>query len=214
MGLSAMSPHVPVARLPDGTPVFAPLGQLVVADAGRRVVCHACGDLLTHISPAHLHRHRLDGQAYRRSYRLALRRSLVAPGLADVRAQEGRRRYTGNEALRAGLEHGQRRTHRLAEARLARARTLGFDSVEGYLRHRYVEQAWSVHAIGAELRTGRRVPPRLMDAAGVARRAGGGRRAHARSAGLDVGRRMAEDEPRREQVSHEPPARREPGRTP
>lgn len=198
MGLSAMSPHVPVTRLADGMPVFALLGELVVADAGRRVVCHACGDLLTHISPAHLRRHALDGQTYRRRYGLALRRSLAAPGLADTRAQEGRRRYTGNGALRAGLEHGQGRTHRLAEARLARVRTLGFDSVEDYLRHRYIEQGWSVHAIGAELRTGRQVLPRLMDAAGVARRTGGGRRPPLRTAGADRRRSTTGSEPRRE----------------
>jgi hypothetical protein len=46
--------------------------------------------------------------------------------------------------------------------------------VDEYLRQRYVEQGWSVHLIGAELRTGRRVLPRLMDAAGISRRRPGG----------------------------------------
>ncbi|SNX96520.1 ROS/MUCR transcriptional regulator protein [Geodermatophilus sabuli] len=165
---------MPVARLPDGSPVFAPPGVLVVADGGRRMVCHACGDLLTHISPAHLRRHGMDGQSYRRRYGLPSRRSLAAPGLRSARAEEGRRRYTGNADLRAGLEHGQRRTDRLAEQRLARVRALGFITVDEYLRQRYVEEGWSVHLIGAELRTGRRVLPRLMDAAGVRRSRPGG----------------------------------------
>jgi hypothetical protein len=72
--------------------------------------------------------------------------------------------------VRAGLQHGQRRTDRLAAERQAHVRGAGFDTVENYLRHRYVEQGWTVHAMGAELRTGRSVLPRVVDAAGVPRR--------------------------------------------
>ncbi len=161
---------MPVTRLPDGTPAYAPPGRLTVVDAGRRVVCHACGDLLTHISPPHLTRHGLDGVTYRRRYGLPLRQSLIAPGLRATRAHEGQRRYRGNDGVRAGLQRGQRRTDRLAAERLTRVRALGFDTVETYLQFRYVVQCWSVHAIGAELRTGRRVLPRLMDDAGIPRR--------------------------------------------
>lgn len=46
--------HVPVGRLSDGAAAFAPAGRLAVVDGGRRVVCHACGDLLTHLSAAHI----------------------------------------------------------------------------------------------------------------------------------------------------------------
>lgn len=167
--------HIPVGRLPDGSLVFAPPGQLAVVDGGRRVVCHACGDLLTHISAAHLARHGLDGPGYRQRYGLPLRRSLAAPDLATDRAHEGRRRYADNTGVRAGLRRGQHRTHRLAAERKARVRALGFASVEDYLRQRYLVQGWTVHALGAELRTGRRVLPRLMDAAGIPRRRPGGR---------------------------------------
>lgn len=173
MGRPPISPHVPETRLPDGSPVFAPSGQLSVVDDGRRVVCHACGDLLTHISPAHLGRHGLDGRSYRRRYGLPLHHSLAAPGATAVRALEGRRRYADNDGVRAGLVRGQQRTHRLAAEREERARSMGFSSVEAYLRERYLVQGWTVHAIGAELRTGRSVLPRLMDAAGVPRRAPG-----------------------------------------
>jgi hypothetical protein len=172
---SATSPHVPVARLPDGSPAFAPPGRLAVVDGGRLVACHACGDLLTHVSPAHLRRHGLDGSTYRRRYGLPQRQSLAAPGLRSTRAVEGRRRYARNAGVRTGLEHGQRRTHRLAQQRLELVRGMGFASVEEYLHHRYDVEGWSVHAIGAELRTGRRVLPRFMDAAAVPRRPPGKR---------------------------------------
>jgi hypothetical protein len=90
--------------------------------------------------------------------------------LRSSRADEGRRRYALNAEVRAGLQHGQRRTDRLALQREARVSALGFTSVAEYLRHRNVAQGWTVHAIGAELRTGRRVLPRLMDEARVPRR--------------------------------------------
>ena len=52
-------PHVPIGRLPDGTPVFDPLGRMTAVDGRRRVVRHACGALLAHISSAGLARHGL-----------------------------------------------------------------------------------------------------------------------------------------------------------
>jgi hypothetical protein len=143
-------------------------------DGGHRVVCHACGELLTHISRAHLNTHHLDLAAYRRRYGLLARTALTSPALAATRAEEGERRYVDNDGVRGGLQHGQRRTERLAAERDRRARELGFTSVGEYLRVRYVDQGHTVHDIGRELRVGRRVLPRLMDAAGVPRRRPGG----------------------------------------
>jgi hypothetical protein len=88
-------------------------------------------------------------------------------------------------------EHRRHVADRLAEQRLTRVRAVGGASVEDYLRHRYIEQGWTVHAIGVELRTGRRVLPRLVDAAGVPRRRPGG--AGRRDAGTsDVATRVRE----------------------
>jgi hypothetical protein len=52
-------PARPVARpavavLPDGTPVFAPIGEVLVTDT--RVVCHLCGRALRSVT-AHLRVH-------------------------------------------------------------------------------------------------------------------------------------------------------------
>ncbi|WP_425565360.1 MucR family transcriptional regulator [Pedococcus aerophilus] len=80
--------------------------MLVVA-SGSRVVCHGCGEALEAISRAHAGRHGLDLAGYRERFGLNRKTSLLAPTLAAARAAEGRRRWAGNEGVRAGLAVGQ-----------------------------------------------------------------------------------------------------------
>ncbi|MDP3890490.1 MucR family transcriptional regulator [Nocardioides sp.] len=85
--------------------------MLVVA-SGRRVVCHACGDELNAIAAGHARRHGLDLAGYRARFGLNRKASLVAPRLAQVRREEGLRRWESNEGVREGLAVGQEMARR------------------------------------------------------------------------------------------------------
>ncbi len=86
--------HVPIARLPDGTPLHAPLGRITAVDARNRVKCHARGALLAHIA-AHLCRHGVAVTGDRSRYELPGGTSLTAPGTAAAKVVEGRVRAHG-----------------------------------------------------------------------------------------------------------------------
>jgi hypothetical protein len=106
-GPSALEPHTPLDRLEDGTWLYAPLGEVLVVAGGERVVCHACGDSMTAVSRQHVARHGLDLDAYRERFGLNRKQTMVAPVLAQVRREEGRRRWESNEGVRDGLAVGQ-----------------------------------------------------------------------------------------------------------
>lgn len=163
-------PHIPVGRLADGAPVYAPRGRLTAVDGQRRVRCHACGLLLAHISADHLGRHALTPDGYRSRYGLPPGASLTAPGVAAAKATEGRARYVVNGG-HAGLATAWVRLAADAQAvRLARAAELGFpDDLPGYLRDRHVARGLGVGPIAAELGASRRTVRRLLDEAGVPR---------------------------------------------
>jgi hypothetical protein len=104
---AAVEAHVPCDRLPDGTWLFAPLGQVLVVAGGERIVCHACGEALTAITRHHVRRHELDLPGYRERFGLNRKQSLIAPTLAETRRQEGLRRWEDNPGVRDGLAVGQ-----------------------------------------------------------------------------------------------------------
>lgn len=164
-----LEPHVPIGRMHDGTPLFAALGWMTTVDGERRVLCHACGTPLAHISSAHLARHGLTLDGYRSQYGLPARTSLTAPGTTMLRATEGRTRYDRNAGVHTGLAAGRARTVADADAaRLARVAQLGFPGdLPGYLRHRYVDEHRGVVAIARELRASHRTIRRLLAAAGI-----------------------------------------------
>jgi hypothetical protein len=87
--------------------LYAPLGSMLHADGGERVVCHACGEQLSAVSAGHLRRHGLDPASYRARLGLNRKASLLAPALALRRREEGRRRWETNRGVRAGLAVGQ-----------------------------------------------------------------------------------------------------------
>jgi hypothetical protein len=107
--------HVPVGRLDDGTPVFAPVGRMTAVDGHRRV---------------------------RQRFGLRPRTSLTAPGTASFKAAEGHSRYGGNTGVHGGLAAGRARTAAVAEAaRRTRLAQLGYpDDLTGYLRDRYIRR--------------------------------------------------------------------------
>ena len=157
-------------HLPGGEPVYAPLGQVLAVDGQRRLRCQACGALLAHISSDHLHRHGLTSDGYRSRYGLPAGASLTAPGVAAVKAAEGRTRYAANGG-HAGLSNAWARLAADAHTpRLARAAELGFPGdLAGYLRDRHVTRGLVVGPISAELGASRRTVRRLLDEVGVPR---------------------------------------------
>ena len=72
-----------VAVLPDGTPVFAPIGEVVVTDA--RVVCHLCGRALRSVT-AHLRVHGVHQGHLLRGLRPGAGQSLEGPDTRKLRA--------------------------------------------------------------------------------------------------------------------------------
>src|SRR3954469_21289471 len=74
-------PHVPVRRLKGGAWVFAPYGVMLPVDAGRRVVCHVCGDASAAVSAQHARRHGLTLTGHRERFGLNRKTSLLAPAL-------------------------------------------------------------------------------------------------------------------------------------
>lgn len=97
----------PIGELDDGTPFFAPVGELQVVDDGDRVICHLCGRALQLLSAEHLRRHGWTPQLYRDAFGLNRSLGLCSPALAERRRQIGRERYQSNEAVRSGLAVGQ-----------------------------------------------------------------------------------------------------------
>jgi hypothetical protein len=106
-GAGALEPHVPVDRLDDGTWVYAPVGEVLVVAGGDHVVCHACGDALEAITRHHVARHDLDLPGYRERFGLNRKTSLIAPTLAEVRREEGMRRWEENAGGRDGMAVGR-----------------------------------------------------------------------------------------------------------
>ncbi len=164
-------PHIPIGRLPDGTPVYAAPGRMTPVDGRRRVRCHACGALLAHISAAHLDRHGLTPATYRSRYALPAGVTLTAPGIAAAKEAEGRARFATNGGVSSGLAAGRARTATDAHtARLARVALLGFPGdLAGYLRDRHVTRGLGVGPIAAELGASRRTVRRLLSEADVPR---------------------------------------------
>ncbi len=70
-------------QLADGTPFFAPVGQVVAA--GSRVVCHLCGRAFRSV-PAHLRAHGWTKAAYCDAFGLERGQPLEGPETRKLRA--------------------------------------------------------------------------------------------------------------------------------
>jgi ROS/MUCR transcriptional regulator protein len=141
-----------VDRADDGTPLYAPRGELLVEADGSAVQCHLCGRWFRLLGAAHLpHAHRLTAAEYRVLVGLRPRHPLSAPDLSDRRAALMRERIATDsrvsEAMASGMAlarcgelqrmaaeamrerpHALERERQLAEsgARLGTARAVAF----------------------------------------------------------------------------------------
>ena len=123
---------MPLLVLRDGTRCFAPLGELVVVDGGRQVLCHLCGRAFAWLGASHLRAHGWTAVLYREAFGLRRGSALCAPAVVERRRELGLARYAENTRLREGLAVGQamarsgellERSHAAQPAGSARAET-------------------------------------------------------------------------------------------
>jgi hypothetical protein len=99
----AMAPR---DRLPDGTPVFHPVGELRVDPDDQTVCCGLCGRWVRalggHLGPAH------DWSAddYRLAFGLNAKRPLQAPAVSHAQATTLKRRIQTDSRIQAGMRLG------------------------------------------------------------------------------------------------------------
>ncbi|HTT50242.1 MAG TPA: hypothetical protein VMH35_02410 [Streptosporangiaceae bacterium] len=119
---------IPLGELADGTPYFAPPGEVVVRDS--RVVCHLCGRALRSVT-VHLRGHGWTKQAYCDVFGLERGQSLEGPDTRKLRAAAFTSRLIFDPAVRAGSAAGRQR---------ARAGQLAQDAAAAATGRRHPEQ--------------------------------------------------------------------------
>jgi lambda repressor-like predicted transcriptional regulator len=114
--VSGRRPRGTYSALPDGTPIYAPVGT-VVRD-GEHVLCHLCGRWFRSVV-AHLRSHGWDHLTYRETFGLLRSEPLEGTGTRGLRAKAMTRRRAYDPAVRAGCELGRELVRSGALARAA-----------------------------------------------------------------------------------------------
>jgi AraC-like DNA-binding protein len=96
----------PVGVLDDGTPFYAPIGEVIVD--GSLVTCHLCGRSLRSVT-AHLRVHGWTKQAYCDAFGLERGQSLEGPATRKLRAAALASRLVFEPAMRQGSAVGRER---------------------------------------------------------------------------------------------------------
>src|SRR5215475_12766241 len=96
----------PVGVLADGTPCYAPIGEVLVD--GSLVTCHLCGRALRSVT-AHLRAHGWTKDAYCEAFGLERNQSLEGHETRKLRAAAFAARLVFDPAVRAGSEAGRER---------------------------------------------------------------------------------------------------------
>jgi AraC-like DNA-binding protein len=96
-----------VGVLADGTPCYAPIGEVVVVD-GSLVTCHLCGRLLRSVT-AHLRVHGWTKDAYCEAFGLERGQSLEGPQTRKLRAAAFAARMVFDATIREGSAAGRAR---------------------------------------------------------------------------------------------------------
>ena len=121
MPVLTISAASPVGVLADGTPYYAPIGEVIVD--GSLVTCHLCGRALRSVT-AHLRAHGWTKLAYCEAFGLERGQSLEGPETRKLRAVALASRLVFEPALRQGSAAGRARARTGALARdAARAAT-------------------------------------------------------------------------------------------
>jgi hypothetical protein len=110
-------------RAVDGTPLYAPRGELRVDVDEQRVQCHLCGGWYRSLAPTHLARaHDMTADEYRVLVGLLPRHSLWAPDLIEAHRERLVSRLAAEPRLRAAMAKGRALARRGELQREARAR--------------------------------------------------------------------------------------------
>jgi hypothetical protein len=121
MPVLTISAASPVGVLADGTPYYAPIGEVIVD--GSLVTCHLCGRSLRSVT-AHLRAHGWTKLAYCEAFGLERGQSLEGPETRELRAVALASRLVFEPAMRQGSAAGRARARTGALARdAARAAT-------------------------------------------------------------------------------------------
>jgi AraC-like DNA-binding protein len=96
-----------VDALADGTPCYAPIGEVVIVD-GSLVICHLCGRLLRSVT-AHLKAHGWTKEAYCEAFGLERGQSLEGPQTRKLRAAAFSARLVFDASIREGSAAGRNR---------------------------------------------------------------------------------------------------------
>ncbi len=114
----------PVADvLADGTPCYAPVGEVVIVD-GALVICHLCGRLLRSVT-AHLKAHGWTKDTYCEAFGLERGQSLEGPQTRKLRAAAFAARLVFDASVREGSAAGRERARAGDLARDAAAAARG-----------------------------------------------------------------------------------------
>jgi len=96
-------------RAPDGTPLYAPRGELVIDAGGERVLCHLCGRAYRDLATSHVYRaHGIDPTAYRVLAGLTPRHPLQSPARSADQAALMRVRIASEPRIGEGMADGAR----------------------------------------------------------------------------------------------------------
>ena len=121
MSVLTISAESPVGVLANGTPYYAPIGEVIMD--GSLVTCHLCGRALRSVT-AHLRAHGWTKLAYCEAFGLERGQSLEAPETRKLRAVALASRLVFDPAMRQGSAAGRARARTGALARdAARAAT-------------------------------------------------------------------------------------------
>jgi AraC-like DNA-binding protein len=156
--------------LPDGTPCYAPVGEVVIVD-GALVTCHLCGRSLRSVS-AHLKAHGWTKKAYCETFGLERGQSLEGPQTRKRRAAAFAARLVFDPSIREGSAAGRERARAGALARDAAAAARGRPIPEQRRRKALRSLATISPAAAAQANSERARRRRVETAAAAARRAG------------------------------------------
>jgi hypothetical protein len=96
----------PAGRLDDGTPYFAPLGELPLDEDEQQVQCHLCGEWFRALAPHLRLRHEWDAADYRLAFGLRATRPLQAPERSEQQAARWRTLMREDRRVREGMQKG------------------------------------------------------------------------------------------------------------
>lgn len=164
-------PVRPVAGvLADGTPCYAPIGEVVIVD-GSLVICHLCGRQLRSVT-AHLKAHGWTKEAYCEAFGLERGQSLEGPQTRKLRAAAFTARLVFDPSIREGSAAGRDRARAGELARDAATAARGRPIPE-QRRRKALRSLAAVSPVAVAQANSERARRRLAEvAATAARRAG------------------------------------------